>query len=103
MSWLEFRSRFRLTQGSSDAWQQAQLARRLGLGERTLQRRLQRDGTSFAALLDEIRAQLARSYLGDPRLAIFEVAYLLGYSEPSAFNRAFRRWTGQSPRRWRRA
>jgi len=79
----------------------ALIARRLGLGERTLQRRLRDEGTSFAALLDEARAELARSYLGDSKLAIFEVAYLLGYSEPSAFNRAFRRWTGKSPREYR--
>jgi AraC-like DNA-binding protein len=42
-------------------------------------------------------------YLGDPQLAVFEVAYLLGFSEPSAFNRAFRRWTGETPRDYRRA
>ena len=41
-------------------------------------------------------------YLADPKLAIFEVAFLLGYSEPSAFNRAFRRWTGTSPSDFRR-
>jgi AraC-like DNA-binding protein len=40
-------------------------------------------------------------YLADPKLAIFEVAFLLGYSEPSPFNRAFRRWTGQSPSEFR--
>jgi AraC-like DNA-binding protein len=82
--------------------EQAALARRLGMSERTLQRRLRDEDTTFAALLDEARAGLARAYLSDPRLAIFEVAYLLGYSEPSAFNRAFRRWTGQSPRDYRR-
>lgn len=81
--------------------EQGTLARRLGMSERTLQRRLRDENTSFAALLDEARAELARTYLGDQRLAVFEVAYLLGYSEPSAFNRAFRRWTGQSPREYR--
>jgi AraC-like DNA-binding protein len=80
----------------------AALARGLGMSERTLQRRLRDEGTSFGALLDEARAELARLYLDDERLAIFEVAYLLGYSEPSAFNRAFRRWTGASPREYRR-
>ena len=83
--------------------EQAAFARRLGMSERTLQRRLQKEGTSFAALLDAARAELARSYLSDSKLAVFEVAYLLGYSEPSAFNRAFRRWTGQSPREYRDA
>ena len=81
--------------------EQAVLARRLGMSECTLQRRLRSEGTSFAGLLDELRLDLARQYLGDNRLAIYEVAYLLGYSEPSAFNRAFRRWTGQTPREYR--
>ena len=57
---------------------------------------------TFAVLLDEVRSDLGRMYLADPKLAIFEVAFLLGYSEPSAFNRAFRRWTGQSPSDFRR-
>lgn len=82
---------------------QATIARRLGLSERTLQRRLSEEGVAFAALVDEVRAELARLYLGDPKLAVFEVAFLLGYSEPSAFNRAFRRWTGQSPSQFRDA
>ena len=81
--------------------QQALLARRLGLSERTLQRRLRGEGTSFAALLDDLRAELARRYLSDPQLCVYEVAYLLGYSEPSPFHRAFRRWTGQTPREYR--
>jgi len=78
------------------------LARRLGLSERTLQRRLHAEGTSFAALLDELRLDLARRYLGDAQLALYEIAYLLGYSEGSAFQHEFRRWTGQSPREHRR-
>jgi AraC-like DNA-binding protein len=80
---------------------QALLARQLALSERTLQRRLRDEGTSFAALLEQIRSELSLMYLSDDALAIFEVAYLLGYSEPSAFNRAFKRWTGQSPREYR--
>jgi AraC-like DNA-binding protein len=80
---------------------QGDVARALALSERTLQRRLTEEGTSFAAILDEIRAELARMYLGDPNLAVFEVAYLVGYSEPSAFVRAFRRWTGTNPREYR--
>lgn len=81
---------------------QASIAKALAVTERTLQRRLQDEGTTFAALLDDVRRELARMYLGDPKLAIFEVAFLLGYSEPSAFNRAFRRWTGESPSDFRR-
>jgi AraC-like DNA-binding protein len=83
--------------------EQASIAQALALTERTLQRRLQDEGTTFAALLDEVRLELARMHLGDPKLAIFEVAFLLGYSEPSAFNRAFRRWTGESPSELRKA
>jgi AraC-like DNA-binding protein len=82
--------------------EQRAIAKKLALSERTLQRRLQAENVSFADLVDEVRADLARMYLTDPKLAIFEVAFLLGYSEPSAFNRAFRRWTGQSPSQFRR-
>ncbi|MCY0989220.1 AraC family transcriptional regulator [Nannocystis sp. ILAH1] len=79
-----------------------QIARRLAIGVRTLNRRLQSEGTSFQQLLAELRCELARGYLGDRRLSISEVAYLLGFSEPSAFHRAFKRWTGHSPQAWRR-
>jgi AraC-like DNA-binding protein len=82
--------------------EQPTIARALGLSERTLQRRLRAEHTTFAALLDQVRSELASMYLLDPQLAVFEVAYLLGFSEPSAFNRAFRRWTGKTPREFRR-
>jgi AraC-like DNA-binding protein len=74
----------------------------LRMSARTLSRRLAREGTSFGALLDELRRQLALSYLGQGRLAIAEVAFLLGFSQPEAFHRAFRRWTGQTPLEYRR-
>lgn len=77
-------------------------ARRLGVSPRTLTRRLQREGVSFRELLEDVRQQLARAWLTDPTVAIHEVAYLLGYSEPSTFHRSFRRWTGQTPAVWRR-
>jgi len=83
--------------------EQRWIAKKLALSERTLQRRLQDESVTFADLVDEVRADLARMYLNDKNLAVFEVAFLLGYSEPSAFNRAFRRWTGQSPRQYRQA
>lgn len=75
----------------------AEVAGRLKLSERSLQRRLAAEGVSFDVLLDELRHQLALRYLADPRLAVSEIAYLLGYSEPSPFHRAFRRWTGSTP------
>lgn len=76
---------------------QQEIARRLGMSERTLQRRLKDEDRSFADVLDGVRRELAVRYLGDPDLAIYEVAFLLGYAEPSSFHRAFRRWTGESP------
>jgi AraC-like DNA-binding protein len=75
----------------------------LGMSTRTLARRLKAEGTSHKEVLDELRAALARRYLGDASLAISEVAFLLGFSEPSAFHRAFKRWTGQTPAEFRSA
>jgi AraC-like DNA-binding protein len=83
--------------------EQVELARQLGMSERTLQRRLKDEGTTFAALVDEVRTDLAKMYLADEKLAIYEVAFLLGYSEPSAFNRAFKRWLGKTPSEYRSA
>jgi len=73
------------------------LATRLGMSSRTLRRRLEERGTGHKALLDEIRRELAMRHLGEERLEIGEVAFLLGYSEASAFHRAFKRWTGSTP------
>lgn len=80
-----------------------EVGRTLGVGPRTLQRQLRREGTSYVSIADEIRASLAAEYLRDPALSVGEVAYLLGFSAPSAFTRAFRRWAGQSPEEFRRA
>ncbi|WP_170135521.1 AraC family transcriptional regulator [Nannocystis exedens] len=77
------------------------VARRLAVSPRTLNRRLQAENTSFQQQLAELRCELARGYLENPRISIAEVAYLLGFSEPSAFHRAFKRWTGHSPQAWR--
>ncbi len=79
------------------------IARRLAVSERTLRRRLAEEATSFRALLDETRGDLARGYVVDPRIPLTEVAFLLGFSDPSAFHRAFRRWTGATPAEYRRA
>lgn len=73
------------------------VARRLGVGGRTLQRRLARAGTTLKELLDDERATLAAEHLRDGHLSIAEIAFLLGYSEPSAFSRAFLRATGERP------
>ncbi|MEE9384148.1 MAG: AraC family transcriptional regulator ligand-binding domain-containing protein, partial [Nannocystaceae bacterium] len=78
-------------------------AERLRMSTRTLARRLTDEGTSHKEVLDDLRGELAQRYLGDPNLAIAEVAFLLGFSEPSAFHRAFKRWTGQTPSQFRSA
>lgn len=80
----------------------ADVARRLKSSERSVQRRLADEGVTFDAILDEVRRDLALSYLADPKIAVAEVAYLLGYSEPSPFHRAFKRWTGKTPTEARR-
>lgn len=77
-------------------------AARLGVSPRTLRRRLQEEGTTFQDALDETRCELAKRHLGEDKLALGEVAFLLGFSEPSAFHRAFKRWTGQTPLSYRR-
>jgi AraC-like DNA-binding protein len=73
----------------------------LSVAKRTLQRRLKDEGTSFEAVVDDVRRSLAERYLKEQRLGVQETAFLLGYSEVSAFVRAFVRWTGLSPSRWR--
>lgn len=77
------------------------IADRLRMSTRTLQRRLGQGGSSHKVILNELRREMAASYLRDPRLAISEVAFLLGFSEPSAFHRAFKRWLGQTPAEYR--
>jgi AraC-like DNA-binding protein len=73
------------------------VAEALATSERSLQRRLQAEGSSFRDVVDEARHKLALPYLGDPNLSLTDVAYLLGYSEGAAFTRAFKRWTGLAP------
>jgi AraC-like DNA-binding protein len=78
-----------------------QVSAKLGLTARSLQRRLKEEGTSFNELRESLRRELANRYLDDD-LSISEIAFLLGFSEPSAFFRAFKRWTGQTPLEARR-
>ena len=80
-----------------------QIAARLALSPRTLQRRLREAGLSFNQLVDETRQQLVLHYLRDPELELAEIAFLVGFSEPGSLARAFRRWTGQSPGEYRRS
>lgn len=78
------------------------IAARLELSPRTLQRRLHDEGSSLRKLVDALRHELALRHLAGG-VSIAEVSFLLGFSEPSAFHRAFRRWTGSTPRAWRAA
>jgi AraC-like DNA-binding protein len=79
-----------------------EIGKRVAMGPRTLQRRLKDEGIEFKALVDDTRRLFALAYLRDPGHTLAEIAYLLGYSEVSAFNRAFRRWTGSTPSDYRR-
>ncbi|MGE8383563.1 MAG: helix-turn-helix transcriptional regulator, partial [Pseudomonas putida] len=77
------------------------LAQALHLSQRTLQRRLQEEGTSFQTLLDDTRRELAEQYLAQPGMTLLETAYLLGFADPSNFYRAFRRWFDATPSEYR--
>ena len=79
-----------------------EIANRLHVSRRHLQRRLHDAGTSFQALLDRTRHDLAMRYLEEPGVTLSEVCFLLGFSEPSTFHRAFKRWTGMTPAEARR-
>jgi AraC-like DNA-binding protein len=79
------------------------VADQLGMHRRTLQRRLARSGANYAQLLDTCRAEMALDYLEADQRAMVDLAHSLGYSDQSAFNHAFRRWYGTSPREWRAA
>ncbi len=79
----------------------APLARSLGMSDRTLARRLAEGGLTPAGLVDDLRRQLANRYLAEHAFPLARITYLLGYSDLSAFTRAFRRWTGRTPSEWR--
>lgn len=79
------------------------IARELNMSSKTLERRLAERDTSFSRLIDDIRGDLAKRYLADTELRLEQIAYLVGYSEPAALVRAFRRWTGTTPIQFRNA
>jgi AraC-like DNA-binding protein len=80
---------------------QQEAAAALGMSVRTLSRRLRDESTTFGEVLERVRRDLAMSYLRDRDRAVYEVAFLLGYGEPSTFHRSFRRWTGLTPLEFR--
>jgi len=78
-----------------------QIARRLGLSARSLRRKLAAQEVSFQTLVSDTRRDLAEGLLADPRYGLAEIAFLTGFAEQSSFNRAFKRWTGQTPATFR--
>ena len=81
----------------------ARVAKQMAMSARTLQRQLKERGVDFKQLTDETRRRFAINYLKERKHTLTEVAFLLGYSEVSAFNRAFKRWTGSTPLEYRRS
>jgi AraC-like DNA-binding protein len=79
-----------------------QIARQVSMSERTLARHLEDEGTTYKALLEDLRRRLALRYVRRSELPFAEIAGLLGFSQAAAFHRAFRRWTGKTPLEYRR-
>jgi AraC-like DNA-binding protein len=75
------------------------VADKLGVSRRTLYRQLKEEGATFEQVLDELRYKLALHFLSGKKVSVSETAYLVGFSDPAAFSRAFKRWTGKSPAR----
>jgi AraC-like DNA-binding protein len=79
------------------------IAETLGMSRQTLYRNLKAEGVTFERVLDELRRDMALNFLAGRKVSVNEVAYLVGFSEPAAFSRAFKRWTGSSPRAARKS
>ena len=79
-----------------------QASKALGMSSRTLRRRLGEQSITYSTLVNKIRYDLSRRYLEDTNLTIKEIGFLLGYSDVSAFNRAYKRWSGMPPTAYRR-
>ena len=75
----------------------SEIARQLGVSQRTLARQLSQEGLTFSELLDNLRSDLANRHLADRDLAISQIAWLLGYQDVASFSHAFKRWTGKAP------
>ncbi len=90
-----------LEQLSSGHASQDTIAKALHMSPRTLQRKLRDEGATYKELLDSTRRYLAAQYVKESRLSVSEITFLLGFSEPANFSRAFKRWTGRSPSEYR--
>jgi AraC-like DNA-binding protein len=82
---------------SGDASMKA-IAGKLGVSRQTLFRKLKSEGVTFEKVLDELRYKLALHYLSAKKMSVNQTAYMVGFSDPAAFSRAFKRWTGSTPR-----
>ena len=99
---LAMQVRAKIIEGLPDGGpSQEKIAQTLNTSLRSLQRRLRDEDTNFKNLLSETRQQLALQYISDSSRSIGEITYLLGFSEPSNFTRAFKRWTGKTPAEYR--
>jgi AraC-like DNA-binding protein len=78
-----------------------QMAKDLGMSKRVLQNKLKEEGVTFSELANSVRQELAKSYLAEKRYTIDDITYLVGFSEPSVFRRAFKRWTGMTASQYR--
>lgn len=76
------------------------IASKLALSRQTLFRRLKAEGVTFEQVLDELRHRMALEYLNGKKMSVNQTAHLVGFSDPAAFSRAFKRWTGSSPRKY---
>ncbi|MFV5467708.1 AraC family transcriptional regulator ligand-binding domain-containing protein [Acinetobacter towneri] len=90
-----------LTGLQKNMYQIEHIAQQLHISVRQLQRHLQQQGTTYQKRMQEVRCLLAEQYLQEPHLSLQEIALLLGYSEQSAFQRAFKQWTQHTPQQWR--
>lgn len=86
---------------STPPLKKAEIAKLLGVSERSLTRQLASEGTNYNQLFAEVQSERAENLLGNPKLTISEVAYRMGYSDPAAFTRAFTGWHGITPSDWR--
>jgi AraC-like DNA-binding protein len=98
--WIESAIAAELPRGAPTV---TRIASRLRMSTRTLERRLEREGTTFSDLLEDLRRRLALRYVANPAIPLGEIAFLLGFSHTTGFHRAFKRWSNETPLAYRRS